>query len=92
MHIHTPRSLARTIQTYKHHTPPYTHRHPSTSPVRYINCVEEGEDTPQWEAFDDGHGNTYYYNHSTGESSWERPRGLLLRLRAIAMLTGGTDK
>ena len=27
----------------------------------------------EWEAFQDEHGNEYYYNHTTGISSWENP-------------------
>ena len=27
----------------------------------------------EWEAFQDEDGNEYYYNHTTGESSWENP-------------------
>ena len=27
----------------------------------------------EWEAFQDEHGNEYYYNHTTGMSSWENP-------------------
>ena len=83
-----------TTPTHHHPSPPITtYRHVEGQKQkrirRYIHCVEDGDEAPQWEATDDGDGNTYYYNHATGESSWERPRGLL---RALAVLTNVLDK
>ena len=37
------------------------------------NINDYDEDTNDWEAFQDKDGNEYYYNHGTGESSWEYP-------------------
>jgi len=31
----------------------------------------------EWQAFQDDDGRTYYYNESTGESSWEVPEGFI---------------
>ena len=43
--------------------------------AQYANwqAQEAGGTAAGWEEVDDGTGNVYYYNHDTGESSWERP-------------------
>eukprot|EP00941_MAST-03F_sp_MAST-3F-sp1_P000797 g797.t1 len=42
--------------------------------------VDQSEEPDSWEEAQDEEGNIYYYNHTTGESSWEKP---LKKLRAL---------
>ena len=44
----------------------------------------EEEQQPVWEQVDDGAGNLYYYNTSTGESSWEQPANFVPATAAAA--------
>ena len=50
---------------------------------------EEAAADQDWEEVDDGDGNTYFYNHKTGVSQWERPFLLLSALAAFK--TADTD-
>merc|ERR1712157_450577 len=46
-------------------------------------AAEKAAADQQWEELDDGEGNTYFYNHKTGVSQWERPFLLLSALAAF---------
>lgn len=57
-----------------------------------VATSEEAAANQDWEEVDDGDGNTYFYNHKTGVSQWERPFLLLSALAAFKTAdTNGTD-
>ena len=58
-------------------TPPPASRPPSSDPAANATAIthEAGKALPHpWEAHQDEHGNTYYYNSTTEETQWEIPQ------------------
>ena len=56
-----------------------------------IAASDEAATDQDWEEVDDGEGNTYFYNHKTGVSQWERPFLLLSVLAAFKTADGDSN-